>query len=100
LPLLLFTITYDKKFTEAEHSLIIYGTKEQVMRVLQVTNAGDLKLRAASSDLNLRDDSLELLIDRIYTTVKDPASAGVGIAAPQVGIKRNGRRLYGSYFSV
>ncbi len=90
LALLLFLSTYGQKFTEAESTLVKSGTKGQVMRVLQVTDAADLKiLKATSTDISLKDENLQLLIDRMYATVKDSASAGVGIAAPQVGINKN-----------
>lgn len=88
--LFLFVSGYGQKFTEAERSLITSGAKGQVMRVLQVTDAADLKvLKAVSADVDPKDKDLQLLIDRMYATVRDSANAGVGIAAPQVGINRN-----------
>jgi len=81
---------FGQKFTDAERSLITSGNKEQVMRVLQVTDTTDYKvLTAVSADVDLKDKDLQLLIDRMYTTVRDSANAGVGIAAPQVGINKN-----------
>lgn len=88
--LLLCTTAYSQKFTKTEKALITSGNKQSVMRVLQITDAADLKiLKAASSDIDLKDEALPLLIDRMYATVRDSANAGVGIAAPQVGINRN-----------
>ena len=79
-----------QKFTEAERSLITTGGNKAMMRVLQITNEADAKiLRGVSTDINLRDESLPQLIDRMLATVKDPANTGVGIAAPQIGINRN-----------
>lgn len=90
LVLLLCTAAYSQKFTKAEKALITSGNKDAVLRVLQVTDASDLKiLKAASSDIDPKDELLPLLIDRMYATVRDSANAGVGIAAPQVGINRN-----------
>lgn len=88
--LVLFLTGQAQKLTDAERSLVNSGTKEKLMRVLQVTDATDLKvLKASSTDVSLKDESLPLLIDRMLVTVNDPASPGVGIAAPQVGINRN-----------
>lgn len=89
---LLVVGAYGQKLTDPERALITSGAKDTPMRVLQTTDAADLKiLRATSTDVTLRDKdpNLQLLIDRMLATVKDPASAGVGIAAPQVGINRN-----------
>jgi peptide deformylase len=87
---LLFTSTYGQKFTEAERSLIASGPKDSMMRVLQVTDAADRKiLQTPSIDINLKDEALPLLIDRLYATVMDTLNPGVGIAAPQVGINKN-----------
>lgn len=88
--LFLFVSGYSQKFTDAERSLFTSGPKDKVMSVLQVTDADDLKvLKAVSTDVDPKDKDLQLLIDRMYTTVRDSANAGVGIAAPQVGINRN-----------
>lgn len=90
LTLFLFAGMQAQKFTEAERSLITLGGKSQLMRVLQVTDSIDLKvLKAASADIDPKDKDLPLLIDRMYATVNDSLNAGVGIAAPQVGINRN-----------
>lgn len=90
LTLVLFVTAQGQKFTDAERNLVNSGSKGNLMRVLQVTDPADSKvLKASSTDVNLKDESLPLLIDRMLTTVNDPASPGVGIAAPQVGINRN-----------
>lgn len=88
--LVLFITGQAQKLTDAERSLVNSGTKEKLMRVLQVTDPADSKvLKASSIDVSLKDESLPLLIDRMLVTVNDPASPGVGIAAPQVGVNRN-----------
>lgn len=90
LALFVMTGAFAQKMTDAEKGIITNGDNKSMMRVLQVTNADDKKvLQAMSSDVNLKDESLPMLIQRMYNTVKDPANAGVGIAAPQVGINRN-----------
>lgn len=79
-----------QKLSDAERALVTGGDRNAKMRVLQVTNAPDLKvLQSVSTDVNLKDESLLLLTQRMLATVKDTANAGVGIAAPQVGINKN-----------
>lgn len=90
LALVFLVNAYAQKFTEAERSLITSGPKGSLMRVLQVTDAADSKvLKAPSVDVSLKDELIPVLIDRMLATVNDPASPGVGIAAPQIGINRN-----------
>jgi len=79
-----------QKMTETEKSLVNAGDKKTMMRVLQITDPADLKvLQSVSATVDLKDESIPLLAQRMLATVKDPASPGVGIAAPQVGINRN-----------
>jgi peptide deformylase len=62
------------------------------MRVLSIFNNEDsLLLRTKSEDVipDSNDLVLQNLIDRMYSTVNDSLTAGVGIAAPQVGILKN-----------
>ncbi|KOS05934.1 peptide deformylase [Flavobacterium akiainvivens] len=87
---MLVTQAYSQKFTRDERALIESGKGTDLMRVLQVTDNADLKvLEAQSTDIDYKDKSLQLLIDRMYATVNDTVNPGVGIAAPQVGINRN-----------
>jgi peptide deformylase len=80
---------YDE-LTKDEISLIKQKSKLTPMRVLLTTSEDDTKvLRAVSKDINPNDPLIQLLADRMYATVQDEASKGVGIAAPQVGINRN-----------
>lgn len=87
---IVFLFTGKKDFTRAERQ-IIDGSGD-VMYV--TTMPGDSAiLRAPSKDLSareLRSDRLQVLLDKMLTTVQDPSQDGVGIAAPQVGI---GRRI-------
>ena len=79
-------------FSASEKALILESPAEVPMRVLLTTNLEDsLILRQQSQDVipNKNDEVLTRLISRLYSTVKDSASLGVGIAAPQVGILKN-----------
>jgi len=79
-----------QKMNETEKSLINAADKKTPMRVLQTTNNDDLKiLQSVSAAVDIKDESVYLLAQRMLATVKDTASPGVGIAAPQVGINRN-----------
>jgi len=74
-----------------EKQLILAGETDQPMRVLHITNYADsLLLRQPS--LPVKPDStdtvLQHFIQRLFRTVRDSASLGVGIAAPQVGLMR------------
>ena len=76
-------------FTAQEAELILSGKTDEPMRVLLITNPKDsLVLRTPSSnfEVNSNDKILNYLVERMLTTVRDSASRGVGIAAPQVGI--------------
>ena len=63
-----------------------------IMRVLTVDNREDsLVLRAGCSDFRIRDlksETFRILSGRMIATVTDPSQDGVGIAGPQVGLKR------------
>ncbi len=77
-------------FTQEETQLIMSGDTNEPMRVLLTTNLQDsLQLREKSIDVNPdpNDPVLIHFIKRMYYTMV--AQGGVGIAAPQVGIKRN-----------
>ena len=83
---LLFTGKQD--FTKAERQII--DNSGDVMYV--TTMPGDSAvLRTPSRNLSareLRSERLQVLLDKMLTTVQDPSQDGVGIAAPQVGINR------------
>ena len=81
---------YNKtEFTPAEIELIMSSDSSLPMRVFKTNKISDsLILRSLSKDI-LQDTSdlyLNRLIKRMYITVNDTASLGVGIAAPQVGV--------------
>ena len=63
LAFVLFASASAQKFTDAERTLTSSGSKQSLMRVLQVTDASDLKvLKAPSTDVSLKDESLPLLM--------------------------------------
>lgn len=76
-------------FAPNEVELIMAADSSLPMRVFKTDNQSDsLVLRSLSKDV-LKDTSdihLNRLIKRMYITVNDTASLGVGIAAPQVGV--------------
>ncbi len=76
-------------FSKGETKLILSGATDESMRVLLITNPKDsIILRSKSQDfiVNKNDKLLQTFTNRLYQTVRDSASRGVGIAAPQVGI--------------
>lgn len=83
--------SYTSSFTSNEIALIMEADSAIAMRVLKIDNAADsIFLRAQSKAINpnLNDPFLNTLIKRMYATVTDSASLGVGIAAPQVGVSK------------
>lgn len=82
----------DKSFTTDQASFILQADSHLPMRVFKTDNNSDsLMLRSKSTDVIAGQDDpvLQHLISRMYSTVQDSASRGVGIAAPQVGILKN-----------
>lgn len=81
--------TNQNSFTEDEVALIREFDSETPFRVLQTTSEEDLKiLRKSSEEAPLKSLDLAYLISRMYQTVTDERSNGVGIAAPQIGVNR------------
>ncbi len=83
---------YHGSFSPEEIMLITSGDNRTPFRVLQTDNKQDsLFLRGTSSNVDPVVDKLliETLTERMYKTVTDSASLGVGIAAPQIGISKN-----------
>lgn len=77
-----------KGFSDREKQLITQESGK--MRVYQVTDTEELSiLRKSSEDVKHDDPLLQVLADRMLLTVQDEEHAGVGIAAPQVGINKN-----------
>jgi len=65
---------------------------EVPMRVFKITNHSDsilLRTKSTNIKVNPDDEVLKTFVDRLYATVRDSMSLGVGIAAPQVGILKN-----------
>lgn len=85
-------ISRDNQFTSEQAGLIMAADSLTPMRVLSIYNRKDsLLLRAKCEDVTVSSNNqvLQNLIKRMYTTVNDSLTAGVGIAAPQVGILKN-----------
>lgn len=96
LPLLLLltgcATTTPAGFTKEQVGLINAAGPKVPMRVWKTTTPSDsLLLRTAATDVKVRPDdpTLQLFVDRLFATVRDSQSLGVGIAAPQVGILKN-----------
>lgn len=85
-----YTLTKeDAAFSSAQREMIYAGDSTQAMRVFLITNQSDsLVLRTRSDSIKLEDNEEEVryFAERLYRTVTDSMSLGVGIAAPQVGI--------------
>jgi len=77
-------------FTDQEIQLIKSNSPDSMMRVLNLFVYDDsLILRKTSRNVTFEDTvTLYYLKSRMYKSVTNPANAGVGIAAPQVGINR------------
>ncbi len=79
-------------FSSAQTQMILAGDTTQAMRLFLLNNPSDsILLRKKSLDVipNPNDKLLEHFTTRLYRTVTDSMSLGVGIAAPQVGILKN-----------
>lgn len=82
-------MTNYQHLSKNELALINQKSNDTKFRVLQTTDAADLKiLRAKSIDIYPKDESTRKLAERMFATVQDEESKGVGIAAPQIGINR------------
>jgi peptide deformylase len=82
----------NNQFTSEQSRLVMSGSPGTPMRVLSIYNKQDsLLLRTKCEDVipDTTDPVLQNLINRMYATVNDSMTAGVGIAAPQVGILKN-----------
>lgn len=76
-------------FTQEELSLLFEGDQSQPMHVYQDTVPAELQvLKTNCVAIDPQDENMKILIARMYKTVTDGDRAGVGIAAPQVGINR------------
>jgi peptide deformylase len=80
------------KFTATQNKLILSTDSVLPMRLLKINNKQDsILLRTKSTPVfaNPNDVVLQHFVKRLYSTVRDSISMGVGIAAPQVGILKN-----------
>ncbi len=81
-----------KSFSTEEMTLIMNADSLKPMRVYKINNKRDsLLLRTKSTYIkpNPKDPILQNFVKRLYATVRDSISMGVGIAAPQVGVLKN-----------
>lgn len=79
-------------FSGEQSEMILSSDSLTPMRVFKITNKKDsLLLRTKSQYVkaNPNDVVLQRFVKRLYATVRDSMSLGVGIAAPQVGILKN-----------
>jgi len=79
-------------FTSVQRSLIMESDSTLPMRVLKINNKKDsVVLRTKCKNVIADPNSVELkhFVNRLYRTVRDSISMGVGIAAPQVGVLKN-----------
>ncbi len=77
-------------FSASESTLILEADSTQLMRVLLTTSKADsIILREPATDIAYDDPLVSVLASRMLATVQDPQKAGVGIAAPQVGVSKN-----------
>ncbi|MEN3324901.1 peptide deformylase [Mariniflexile soesokkakense] len=82
----------ENSFTVEQSEMIMHSDSLTPMRVFKITNKQDsLLLRTQSHYIkaNPNDIVLQRFVNRLYATVRDSISLGVGIAAPQVGILKN-----------
>lgn len=98
LSLLLFTGCSSTKdiaknyFSKEEIKLIINANNLTPMRLYKITSKKDSLLLRKKSQFIKADPNnkiLQAFVKRLYATVRDSMSMGVGIAAPQVGILKN-----------
>ena len=79
-------------FTLVQRSLIMDLDSTLPMRVLKINNKKDsIVLRTKCKNVVADPNNVELkhFVNRLYRTVRDSISMGVGIAAPQVGVLKN-----------
>lgn len=79
-------------FDKNQRELILAAGPDVPLRVFKTTSAADsVLLRTPSKDVIItpNDPALARFCQRLYATVRDSISLGVGIAAPQVGILKN-----------
>lgn len=84
--------TQNNSFSKEQISLINSADSSIPIRVYKINNRNDsllLRTKSESIKVNPKDKNLQKFVKRLYKTVRDSMSLGVGIAAPQVGVLRN-----------
>ncbi|KAB1068805.1 peptide deformylase [Tamlana haliotis] len=79
-------------FSAKETKRIMSADSLTPMRVYKITNPKDsliLRTKSKTIYVNPNDPTIKHFVNRLYATVRDSMSLGVGIAAPQVGILKN-----------
>lgn len=79
-------------FPSTQRTLIMDLDSTFPMRVLKINNKKDsIVLRTKCKNVIADPNNVELkhFVNRLYKTVRDSISMGVGIAAPQVGVLKN-----------
>lgn len=79
-------------FSSTQEKIILSADANTPMRLFLTTSLSDSTLLRQKSEaviVDPKDKVLTTMIDRLYATVRDSLSLGVGIAAPQVGISKN-----------
>jgi len=79
-------------FDSEQKAMIMSGDSLTPMRVYKINNYSDsilLRTKSTYVDIKANDPNVELFVKRLYATVRDSMSMGVGIAAPQVGILKD-----------
>lgn len=79
------------KFKNKEIALIEQKLPNQPFRILTIDNEKDsvfLRKKARKVNLEKNTGQVNYFVKRLLVTVKDSSNMGVGIAAPQVGLKR------------
>jgi len=88
--ILLFLLVSCGSFTAHQKQLITSATANTPMRVFLINSKQDsILLRQKSTHIKRNSKMAKLLAKRLFATVRDSLSMGVGIAAPQVGILKN-----------
>ena len=81
-----------KSFSSKQVGMIMNGIASKPMRVFKINNKQDsilLRSKSAYVKPDVNDLVLKQFTERLFATVRDSISMGVGIAAPQVGILKN-----------
>ena len=81
-----------KSFSNKQVNMVMDAEASQPMRVFKINNTQDsILLRAQSAYVkpDPNDKVLKRFTQRLFATVRDSLSMGVGVAAPQVGILKN-----------